>query len=119
RTGWDEAYGSSGTAKGLIAVLAETGMSPKGITRDGLEKLKSKLIRDGKVDMGSLPGLKPDRAVVLAGGLAIMLAAFQELQIGWVRAGDGAVRTGVVYDLPGRDSTHDKRAEPVQQFMRR
>ena len=119
RAGWDEAYGSSGTAKGLIAVLAETGMSPKGITRDGLEKLKNKLIRDGKVDMGSLPGLKPDRAVVLAGGLAIMLGAFQELKIDLMRPGDGALRMGVLYDLLGRDSKHDKRDETVKQFMRR
>src|SRR5690606_38179038 len=37
KTGWQEGYGSSGTAKGLIAVLEETGMSPKGITRTGLE----------------------------------------------------------------------------------
>lgn len=119
RTGWDEAFGSSGTAKGLIAVLAETGMSPKGITREGLEKLSAKLVRDGTVDMDTLPGLKPDRAVVLSGGLAIMLAAFQELKISLIRAGDGALRVGVLYDLLGRDSDHDKRDETVKQFMRR
>lgn len=119
RTGWQEAYGSSGTAKGLVAVLAETGMSPKGITRDGLEKLKTKLVRDGRVDMDTLPGLKADRAVVLAGGLAIMLAAFLELKIKVMQPGDGALRMGVLYDLLGRDSKHDKRDETVKQFMRR
>ncbi|HBJ68094.1 MAG TPA: exopolyphosphatase, partial [Alcaligenes faecalis] len=30
KTGWQEAYGSSGTAKGLIAILQENGMSKKG-----------------------------------------------------------------------------------------
>ena len=119
KTGWQEAYGSSGTAKGLVAVLAETGMSTKGITREGLEKLKNKLIRDGRVDMETLPGLKPDRAVVLAGGLAIMLAAFLELRIKLMMPGDGALRMGVLYDLLGRDSKHDKRDETVKQFMRR
>jgi Exopolyphosphatase len=119
KTGWQEAYGSSGTAKGLIAVLKETGMSPKGITREGLERLRDKLIRDGKVDMDSLPGLKPDRAVVLAGGLAIMLAAFLELKIKIMQPGEGALRMGVLYDLLGRDSQHDKRDETVKQFMRR
>src|SRR5690606_10268076 len=98
---------------------AETGMSPKGITLEGLEKLKAKLVRDGKVDMDTLPGLKPDRAVVLAGGLAIMLAAFHELKVDVMRAGDGALRVGVLYDLLGRDSNHDKRDETVKQFMRR
>src|SRR3546814_5516034 len=80
-TGWQEAYGSSGTAKGLIAVLQEGGMSKKGITLEGLEKLKDKLVRDGKVIMSELPGLKHDRSLVLAGGLAIMMAAFKELKV--------------------------------------
>ncbi|NYT24764.1 Ppx/GppA family phosphatase [Alcaligenaceae bacterium] len=119
KTGWQEAYGSSGTAKGLIAVLAETGMSQKGITREGLEQLKAKLVKDGRVDMDTLPGLKPDRAVVLAGGLAIMLAAFLELRIELMLPGDGALRMGTLYDLLGRDSKHDKRDETVKQFMRR
>ena len=119
KAGWQEAYGSSGTAKGLLAVLEETGMSPKGITREGMERLKTKLIRDGRVDMDTLPGLKPDRAVVLAGGLAIMLAAFLELRIKSMQPGEGALRMGVLYDLLGRDSQHDKRDETVKQFMRR
>lgn len=119
KTGWQEAYGSSGTAKGLVAVLNETGMTQKGITRAGLEKLKAKLIQDGRVDMATLPGLKPDRAVVLAGGLAIMLAAFLELKIKLMLPGDGALRMGALYDLLGRDSKHDKRDETVRQFMRR
>jgi len=119
RTGWHEAYGSSGTAKGLIAVLEETGMSPKGLTRTGLERLKAKLVRDGRVDMDTLPGLKPDRAVVLSGGLAIMLAAFHDLRIKVMQPGNGALRMGVLYDLLGRDSEHDKRDETVKEFMRR
>lgn len=119
KTGWQEAYGSSGTAKGLLAVLEEGGMSKKGITLDGLEKLKTKLIRDGKVIMSELPGLKHDRSLVLAGGLAIMTAAFKELKIKNMATGEGALRVGVLYDLLGRDSAHDKRNETVRQFIKR
>lgn len=119
KTGWQEAYGSSGTAKGLIAVLQEGGMSKKGITLEGLELLKAKLIRDGKVIMKELPGLKHDRSLVLAGGLAIMLAAFQELKIKAMAPGEGALRVGVLYDILGRDSAHDKRDETARQFIKR
>src|SRR5690625_3263229 len=73
RTGWQEVYGSSGTAKGLLAVLNETGMSRKGITLDGLLQLKQKLIDDGEVRLDELHGVKPYRAIVLAGGVAIKL----------------------------------------------
>ncbi|NYT38582.1 Ppx/GppA family phosphatase [Allopusillimonas soli] len=119
QTGWQEAYGSSGTAKGLIAVLQEGGLSRKGITLEGLEKLKAKLIQDGRVIMSELPGLKHDRSLVLAGGLAIMLSAFQELKIKAMAPGEGALRVGVLYDLLGRDSDHDKRHETVRQFIKR
>ncbi|MDS1142493.1 exopolyphosphatase [Pusillimonas sp. SM2304] len=119
KTGWQEAYGSSGTAKGLLAVLQEGGMSKKGITLDGLEKLKDKLVRDGKVIMSELPGLKHDRSLVLSGGLAIMMAAFKELKIDNMAPGEGALRVGVLYDLLGRDSEHDKRDETARQFVKR
>lgn len=119
KAGWHSAYGSSGTAKGLLAVLTEGGMSKKGITQKGLEELKAKLVKDGQVITDTLPGLKSDRAPVLAGGLAIMLAAFQELKIKTMMPGDGALRVGVLYDLLGRDSAHDKRNETVRQFMKR
>src|SRR3546814_21063742 len=93
-------------------------MSKKGITLEGLEKLKDKLVRDGKVIMSELPGLKHDRSLVLAGGLAIMMAAFQELKVTAMGPGDGALRVGVLYDLLGRDSDHDKRHETVRTFTK-
>lgn len=119
RTGWQEAYGSSGTAKGLLAVLQDGGMSDKGITLPAMNLLKARLIADGEVHIDRLPGLKADRAAVLAGGLAIMMAAFQELRIQRMLPGEGALRVGVLYDLLGRDSSHDKRDETVRQFIKR
>ncbi len=119
KTGWQEAYGSSGTAKGLIAILEENGYSAKGITLAGLEALKKRLIQDGTVDMNKLAGIKPHRAPVLAAGLAIMTAAFQELKIKNVQAGEGALRVGVLYDMLGRDSEQDQRLLTVQQLCKR
>ncbi len=119
RTGWQEAYGSSGTAKGLIAILAACGISKSGLTLAGLEKLRERLIHDGRAIVGTLPGLREDRAPVLAGGMAIMIAAFRELGIDSMAAGDGALRLGVLYDLLGRASEHDKRDETIRQFIRR
>src|SRR3546814_19992958 len=84
-----------------------------------MEKLKAKLIQDGKVIMNELPGLKHDRSLVLAGGLAIMMAAFQELNIKAMAPGEGALRVGVLYELLGRASEHDKRNETARQFIKR
>jgi exopolyphosphatase/guanosine-5'-triphosphate,3'-diphosphate pyrophosphatase len=119
KMGWQEAYGSSGTAKGLFAVLTDANMSRRGITLDGLQQLTRKLISDGRVVVDELPGLKASRSSVLPGGLAIMQAAFEELRIESMMQGEGALRVGVLYDLLGRESKHDKRNETVRQFMRR
>jgi len=119
RTGWKEAYGSSGTAKALHAILTECGFSQEGITRAGMAKLKERIVRAGRVVPEDLPGIKLERADVLPGGLAIMSAVFDELGIVRMETGDGALRLGVLYDLLGRDDEHDKRDETVRLFMKR
>jgi exopolyphosphatase/guanosine-5'-triphosphate,3'-diphosphate pyrophosphatase len=119
RAGWDEAYGSSGTAKGLLAVLVENGLDPHDITAPGMERLVAALVQAGEVRLQDWAGLKAERAPVLAGGLAIMRAAFQELGIARMGAGDGALRVGVLYDLLGRDSHHDQRDESVRRMAER
>ena len=119
KMGWKEAYASSGTAKALYAILTECGFSNRGITRAGLAKLKDRIIRSGRVVPSELPGIKLERADVLPGGLAIMSALFDELNIDTMHTGDGALRLGVLYDLLGRDDEHDKRYESVRQFMKR
>ena len=117
--GWDEAYGSSGTAKGLLAVLTENHLSPHDITLAGMERLAGALAEAGEVRLQDWAGLKEERASVLAGGLAIMMAAFQELGIDHMSAGDGALRVGVLHDLLGRDSHRDQRDDTVRQAMTR
>ncbi len=107
QAGWQQVYGSSGTAKGLLAVLQQGGMSDQGITHQGLLALRRKLVADGEVRIRQLPGLKPDRARVLAGGLAIMLALFEALKIDQpMLAGEGALRMGVMTEMAGLN-THD------------
>lgn len=119
KNGWQQAYGSSGTAKGIEAILLTNGYSARGITLEGMYLLKQKLIRDKRVIFEELPGIKPHRIPVLAAGLAIMIAVFEELKIDSMQRGEGALRMGVLYDLLGRDSDRDKREETVIQLTKR
>jgi len=119
KTGWKKAYGSSGTAKALYAILTENAYS-EAITASGMRKLKNRLIKSGRVIASELPGIKPERADVLPGGLAIMSAIFDELGIEQMETGEGALRMGVLYDLLGRDDANDdKRRQSVRLFMKR
>ena len=117
--GWQEAVGSSGTARALETILRESGFAEEGITLAGLERLKSLLIKHERAEPDRIAGLRKDRALVIPGGLAIMLAAFSELGIERMAVSDGALRHGVLYDLLGRVQHHDMRESTVAQFMRR
>lgn len=117
--GWEVAVGSSGSAKALVEVLEQNGLSVGGITRDGLEKLRLLLLRAGSLDRLDLAGLKADRLPVLLGGFAIMSAVFKEFGLQRMVFSEGALRLGVLYDLLGRYHHHDLRDATVEAFMAR
>src|SRR5712671_231088 len=117
--GWDEAVGSSGTARSMENILRENGFADEGLTREGLERLRSLLIKGEKADPDRIAGLRPNRAPVLPGGVAIMSAVFDELGIEAMKVSDGALRHGVLYDLLGRVEHRDMREVTVTQFVRR
>jgi exopolyphosphatase / guanosine-5'-triphosphate,3'-diphosphate pyrophosphatase len=117
--GWDEAVGSSGTARSIGNILRENGFASDGLTREGLERLRSLLLRHEKADPERIAGLRPNRAPVLPGGFAIMSAVFDELGLQAMKVSDAALRHGVLYDLLGRVEHRDMREVTVTQFMRR
>ena len=117
--GWEEAVGSSGTAKAIVEILEQNGLSKGGITREGLEKLKALLLRAGSLDNIDLAGLKGDRLPVILGGFAIMSAIFKEFELEHMVFSEGALRLGVLYDLLGRYHHHDLRDATVSAFVRR
>ncbi len=113
RIGWEHAVGSSGTVESIAAVLHETGWSRTGITAPGLDKLKKALLQAGKATRVQLPGLRPDRAAVLAAGVAILSAVFEALHIQRMTVSEGAMREGVLYDLLGRIRHEDMRDRTI------
>ncbi|MDR2882152.1 MAG: exopolyphosphatase [Azoarcus sp.] len=118
-TGWEMAIGSSGTARMLEDLLVENGLSEKGITRDGLEKLRKIFLRAGSIDAVDLYALRNERMPVILGGMAIMFAVFHEFGLRHMEFSEGALRQGVLYDLLGRYHHHDLRDATVDAFMNR
>ncbi|RFC39100.1 MAG: Ppx/GppA phosphatase [Candidatus Nitrotoga sp. LAW] len=116
---WQEAIGSSGTARALADLLKQNDWSNEGITAEGLAKLRSMLLKAGECKRLDALGLKPDRIPVLPGGLAIMSAIFTELNIRHMTVADAALKEGVLHDLLGRLHHQDMRDVTVTQFMRR
>jgi len=133
KSGWNQAIGSSGTARALAELISANDFNGHGdtltmgrvnagsglITRDGLRAMKKHLLTYEHISQVELLGLKDDRRAVWPGGLAIMLAVFDELGIEEMEVTDAALRTGVLYDLLGRSQHHDMRYVTVEQFMQR
>ncbi len=118
-TGWEQAVGSSGSAKALVDVLEQNGLSETGITLEGLEKLRAILLSAGGLNRLDLAGLKGDRTPVILGGFAIMSAVFKEFELEHMVFSEGALRLGVLYDLLGRYHHHDLRDATVSEFITR
>lgn len=121
QTGWDAVVGSSGTIKACRQLLINLGWSDEqqNITRQGLNRLKDRVLRCNHVSQLDFEGLKEDRRPVLPAGLAILYAIFAELNIDSMSYSDGALREGVMYDLLGRFRHEDIRDRSVQAMMGR
>lgn len=117
--GWQEAVGSSGTARALGEILRLNGLSDGDITREGLAALRDLLLRARETRKLKLDGLSAERTPSFPGGFAIMAAAFDELEITRMTVASGALREGVLYEMLGRMHHQDVREATVARFRRR
>ena len=115
---WKAAVGSSGTilAAGQIATAA--GWSSNCITPKALVRIERALLTAGSADKLDMPGLRPDRREVFAGGFAILRAVFQALDLAEMHLSEAAMREGILVDLVGRIHDDDARDASIQRLQR-
>ncbi|MGN7061901.1 Ppx/GppA phosphatase family protein, partial [Neisseria sp. P0001.S006] len=77
------------------------------------------IIEAGSVKKAKFENLKPEGVVVFAGGLAVMMAAFEELSLTKMTVTGAALRDGVFYDLIGRSLNVDMREQTTEEFQKR
>ncbi len=115
---WDVAYGSAGTVGAVGDILLASGAPAGSVTQDGLDWLMSRLLEAQNADRLRLPGMKEDRRHILAGGVAILRAIFDLLQIDQMVTADGGLRHGLLGDMLGAAANHDDvRTASVQRLM--
>ena len=113
RMGWDTVLGSSGTIRAIADIAVAQGWSERGVTRDAVEILRKRLIAAGHYDKLYLEGLSERRKPVFAGGLAILSATVEALDLEQIQVSDGALREGIIYELIGRYQNQDIRKATV------
>lgn len=116
--GWRHAVGTSGTAKAL-AQIARQHFGEPTLTRAGLEAMIAGMIEAGDPMEIDWAGLKPERRPVLAGGLAVMAAVFDEFALESIDYCPGALRQGVLLELLDRRIGVDSRETTVVRLCER
>jgi exopolyphosphatase / guanosine-5'-triphosphate,3'-diphosphate pyrophosphatase len=120
RLGWSAAVGASGTIRAVQRVLRENGWSKGPITRDSLKKLRDVVLEAGSVERLSLKGLHRSRANTLPGGLAILTAIMDALDVSTFEVSSKALREGLLNDLMmSRVLRQDVRGATVNALMER
>ncbi|HTV24443.1 MAG TPA: Ppx/GppA phosphatase family protein [Polyangiaceae bacterium] len=121
RLGWSAAVGSSGTVKAVQKVLKENGWSKGPITREALRKLRDVVLDAGSIEkLATLKGLHRSRANTLPGGVAILSASFEALDVSSLEVSGKALREGLLNDLMlSRVLRQDVRETTVNAFMRK
>jgi exopolyphosphatase/guanosine-5'-triphosphate,3'-diphosphate pyrophosphatase len=115
--GWAASVGASGTVRAVARVALEHGWSTGGITRDALKKLREAVLDAGSLERLSFKGLSRARAAVLPGGLAVLSAIFETLEVDTMQVSQSALREGLLNDLSGRVLQSDVRSATVNLLM--
>jgi len=118
-TGWELAVGASGTIKAVGEVVRAMGWSEEGITLESLQQLASEIGKAEHINQLKLAGLKEERVPVFPGGVAVLLAIFEGLQIDRMQVSDWALREGLLYDLVGRVRHEDVRERTINALCER
>lgn len=117
--GWDQAVGSSGTIRSVSDILRARPGGDGVITPAAVESLLEQALRAGDLAKLRFPGLTEERLPVFPGGLAILAEILAVLDIKAMRAADGALREGLLYDLVGRFRDEDARVRSVRAMQGR
>ena len=119
KSGWDSVIGSSGSILSIREVVKAQVWCDDGISAASLEKLRAALVDLGNADKINFAGLNEDRKPVFTGGVSILSAVFEALNIERIITSDGALREGLLYDMIGRLQDEDIRDKTIREMVRR
>ncbi len=116
--GWAAAVGCSGTMHAIDTIIRAQGWDD-GITPRALKRLRKAMVAAGDIRNLQLAGLQSDRKPVIAGGVAIVEALFNDLRVQEMQPSPGALREGLLYGLVGRINHEDVRERTIRGFQDR
>jgi len=117
--GWSEVVGASGTIKAALRLCHGDNGTDGQLTLKKLLQLRDRLCDFDNLEAIRFDEIKDDRASVLPGGVAILIALFESLDLEGLRCSEGALREGLLYDMSGRQEHEDVRQRTISALMSR
>ena len=117
--GWDVCIGSSGTIKATERILQAFNPDENGISHKRLDELIEKIIKKGPEVLDDISTISDDRRDVILGGLSVLKAAFESLDIKHMQVSHSALREGVIIDLAGDSLNDHVRRNAVKDMQQR
>lgn len=117
--GWKDVIGSSGTVKAIGKIIKGMKLGRGEITLEGLAAVREALLAFEDIDAIQLPELSEERRPVIAGGVLVLEAAFNELGLSQMKVAQTAMCEGVLYDMLGRVALRDPRDGSIQAMAQR
>jgi exopolyphosphatase/guanosine-5'-triphosphate,3'-diphosphate pyrophosphatase len=116
--GWQCVLGGSGTMQALAEILTYQ-HKPSVLSLDFLYEVRAQLQKFSNINSINLPGLSTERSPVIASGLAILIALFQQLSIRELSLSSGALREGLLYEMLPNSRTINIRQRTVSALSQR
>ena len=104
-TAWDVAYGSCGTITAASDILGAAGRSPDCISRSDLEWLQTQLLQAKSTQSIHHALDKENRRPIIGGGISVLRAVYELLDIERLHVIKGALRQGVLCELLAHAAT--------------
>lgn len=116
--GWQCVLGGSGTMQALAEILAYQ-HKPSILSLDFLYQIKKQLLNFDRVQDIDIPGLSLERSPVIASGLAILIALFQQFSLQMLALSSGALREGLLYEMLPNSRTIGIRQRTINTLSKR
>ncbi|WP_440055014.1 Ppx/GppA phosphatase family protein [Pseudoalteromonas sp. T1lg65] len=114
KLGWGSVLGTSGTIKTLSAMVYEL-FQQEEITLASLEAIKAMFVAAGHLDLVNLKSLPEERKSSIAGGLAVLIALFRQLNLEQMHFCEFALREGLLFEMHQTDE-FDIRTRTINAF---
>lgn len=116
--GWQCVLGGSGTMQALAEILLHQ-HKPARICLEFLYQIQQQVLTFSNIKDIEIAGLSAERSPVIASGLSVLIALFQQLSIESLTLSSGALREGLLYEMLPNSRHNNIRQQTISALLQR